>query len=122
MNRVIFTGNLCKDADVRYTQEGKPVCDMRFAVREIFKPENRPTLFLDIVLWGKRAESLSPYLKKGKGILVEGRLDVSKRNADNGKTYTNVKVFANRIEFQGKKDDAANVENTELAESEENDQ
>ena len=104
MNKILLTGNIVKDAELRFTPGGTPVANFPLAVREYRKSGDKQTLFLDLVSWGKRAEALSPYLKKGKGIMVDGRLDITKRSADNGKTYTNVRVYVGELEFLGKKD------------------
>lgn len=103
MNKIVLTGNITKDAELRFTPDGTPVSNFSIGVREYRKKEDKQALFIDIVVWGKRAESLNQYLKKGTGIMVEGRLDVTKRTGENGKTYTNVRVYAGDIEFLGKK-------------------
>ena len=104
MNKVVMSGNITKDAELRFTPDGTPVSNFSIAVREYKKKEDKQTLFIDLFVWGKRAEALNQYLKKGKSILVDGRLDVTKRASDNGKTYTNIKVYVNELEFLGKKE------------------
>ena len=100
MNRITVTGRLTADAELRYTPEGSPVAEFRFAVRDDFleKKENR-TVFVDVVVWGERAERIYKTLLKGKLILIEGRLDIKINKADSGKSYMNVCVYANEIEF-----------------------
>ncbi|MFH1283276.1 MAG: single-stranded DNA-binding protein [bacterium] len=104
MNKIVLSGNIAKDAELRFTPDGTPVSNFPLAVRQYRRKDDKQTLFLDMVVWGKRAEALNTYLQKGKSIIVEGRLDVSKRAAENGKTYTNVRVYVSDLEFVGKKD------------------
>ena len=115
MNKIVITGNIAKDAELRFTPDGTPVSNFSMGVREYRKKDDKQTLFLDLVIWGKRAEALNNYLKKGKGIMVEGRLDVSRRSAENGKTYTNVRVYVNELEFLGKKDPSQDIKAEENA-------
>ena len=104
MNKIIVSGNLVRDAELRFTPQGTPVAEFRMGVRDdmLKKRENR-SVFLDIVLFGQRAEALHKYLLKGKSILVEGRLDVRINKGQDGRTFTNIQVYANRLEFLGRK-------------------
>ena len=76
-NKVIMIGNLTKDPELRYTPQGTPVCSFRIAVNnKIKKGDNveNDTLFIGVVAFGKQAETASKYLLKGRGVLVDGRL------------------------------------------------
>jgi single-strand DNA-binding protein len=104
VNKIIVSGNLVRDAELRFTPQGTPVAEFRLGVRDdmLKKRENR-SVFLDVVLFGQRAELLHKYLLKGKSIMVEGRLDVRINKAQDGRTFTNVQIYANQLEFLGKK-------------------
>jgi len=105
VNKIIVSGNLVRDAELRFTPQGTPVAEFRMGIRDdmLKKRENR-SVFLDIVLFGQRAEALHKYLLKGKSILVEGRLDVRINKSQDGRTFTNIQVYANRLEFLGRKE------------------
>lgn len=107
-NRVIFIGNLTKDPELRYTPQGTAVCSFRLAVTTKFKQQDEykdETLFIDVVVWGKQAESSSQYLAKGKQVLVEGRLQERRWEAD-GQQKSKMEVVAQNVKFMGKKGDS----------------
>lgn len=77
-NKVILMGNLTRDPELRYTPKGTPVANIGLAVNRTWKDESgqqkEEVTFVDISAWGRTAENASQYLKKGRPILVEGRL------------------------------------------------
>ena len=104
-NKVIFIGNLTKDPELRYTPQGTPVASFRIAVNSRYKQSDElksETLFIDIVVFGKQAESCSQYLSKGRSVLVEGRLQ-ERRWESNGQQKSKVEVIANTVRFLSKK-------------------
>jgi single-strand DNA-binding protein len=104
MNLVIFSGNLAKDAKLLSTSTGKSCCVSTLAIREDLRPENKSATFVDIIIWGERAEKLCQYLTKGKSISVIGRLEIVKNTKDNN-TYISPRVVVNTLEFISKKSD-----------------
>ena len=76
INRVVLVGRMTKDVDLRYTQTGKAVGNVTLAVSRPFTNEqgNRDADFIPIVIWGKAAENLANYMKKGNQIGVGGRI------------------------------------------------
>lgn len=104
MNRVILTGNLVKDAQVSNLPSGTPVCDFRIGVIDRSAPKDKETLFLNVSIFGKRAEALAEYLTKGRKVLVEGNLSV-----EQGEKRTFVKVYARQIEFLDRKEAPASL-------------
>lgn len=77
-NKVILMGNLTRDPELRYTPKGMAVARFGLAVNRVWKTETgeqrEEATFVDIDAYGKQAETLSQYVKKGSPILVEGRL------------------------------------------------
>lgn len=77
-NKVILAGNLTRDPELRYTPKGTAVAKLSLAVNRRFKGEDgqqrEEVTYVDIDAFGKQAETISQHLKKGGGILVEGRL------------------------------------------------
>ena len=93
VNKAIVVGNLGRDAEVRYTPGGAPVASFSLATTENWTSKDgekhEQTEWHRIVLWGKTAESLQPYLTKGKQIYVEGRLQTRQwDDKDGNKRYT----------------------------------
>ena len=77
-NKVILMGNLTRDPELRYTPKGTAVASIGLAVNRVWRTEtgeNREeTTFVDCDAFGRTAETLCQYLKKGRPVLVEGRL------------------------------------------------
>lgn len=117
-NKVILIGNLTKDPEIRYTTQGTPVSTLRLAVTTKHKSADEwkdETLFIDIVVFGKQAESCSQYLSKGSPALVEGRLQERSWEKD-GQKKSKMEVVAQSVKFlpkrtggdqQAQRDDAA---------------
>ena len=111
MNKVLLTGNLARDPEVRYTQSGKAVASFSLAVNRRFSRANdgqQPSAdFISIVAWEKLAEFCGNYLTKGSRILVEGRLQARSYDAQDGSKRYVTEVVVQSMEFCGKKVDNA---------------
>lgn len=100
-NKIILIGNLTKDPELRYTPQGTPVATFRLAVNYQYKQgdENKKeTTFIDIVVFGRQAESCSQYLNKGSSALVEGRLQERRWESD-GQQRSKFEVVAQSVKF-----------------------
>src|SRR3989442_208550 len=77
-NKVILAGNLTRDPELRYTPKGTAVTKIGLAVNRTWKNEAGETkeevTFVDVDAWGRQAEVIAQYMKKGHPLLVEGRL------------------------------------------------
>jgi single-strand DNA-binding protein len=77
-NKVILAGNLTRDPELRYTPKGTAVAKIGMAVNRTWKSETgenkEEVTFVDVEAWGRQAEVIGQYLKKGRPVLVEGRL------------------------------------------------
>ena len=107
-NKIILIGNLTKDPELRYTPQGTPVASFRIAVNSKYKQSDgfkEETLFIDIVTFGKQAETCSQYLNKGSSVLAEGRLQERKWESE-GQQRSKVEVVAQTIRFLPKRSDA----------------
>lgn len=104
VNKVILVGNLGKDAEVRVTPGGQSVASFSIATTENWTSKEgekkEQTEWHRIVLWGKTAESLQPYLVKGKQIYLEGRLQTRQWEKEGQKHYT-TEVKADKIVLLG---------------------
>lgn len=97
MNKVILTGRLTKESEVRYTPNGKAVASFTLAVDNGFG-ENKKTDFIPIVVWGNSAEFCGNNLNKGSKVLVDGRLQVRSYDAKDGSKRYVTEVVANYLE------------------------
>jgi len=106
INSVVLVGNLTRDAEMRTTPSGLPVCNMRIAVNERAKDPasgqwiDRPNYF-DVDFFGDRAERISQWLTRGKLIGVEGRLRWREWETQDGQKRQAVSISAGNIEFIG---------------------
>ena len=83
-NKVILVGNLTRDIELRYLQNGTAIGKSAIAVTRKFNAQNgekkEETCFIDIDFWGKVAETANQYLRKGSKVLIEGRLKLDQWN------------------------------------------
>lgn len=104
----IFSG-VCivgRDAEVRYLPSGQAVLNVTVANKVGFG-EKEQTLWVNVALWGKRAEgSLKDYLKKGQQVFVSGELTQREYKANDGTTKTSLELNANIIDLVGKRSDS----------------
>lgn len=102
MNRVDMIGRLVRDAEVKYTQGEKPmvIASLTLAVNRKFKQDGQPTAdFINCKAFGKIAEVIEKYVKKGTKIAVTGRIQTgSYTNKDGNKVYT-TDVMIEELEF-----------------------
>jgi len=103
-NKVILMGNLTRDPELRYTPNGTAVATLGLAVNRKYKVNEEwreETDFFDIVVFGKQAENCSEYLKKGRPVLVDGRLQQRRWETDEGQKRSKVEVVASIVQFLG---------------------
>ena len=103
LNKVVLIGNLGQDPEVRYTQDGKPVCSLSLATSMKWKDKDgkqkTQTEWHRVVLWNKTAEIAQQYLYKGGRIYIEGRLQTRQwQDSDGNKRYT-TEVIANQMKM-----------------------
>lgn len=108
LNKVFLIGNLTRDPDVKYLPSGTACSEFRLAVNRRFRSregeQREETLFIDITTFGKTAEFCGEYLKKGKRILVEGRLKEDTWEAKDGSgKRSKIKVMADSVNFMDAK-------------------
>ncbi|MFN8057568.1 MAG: single-stranded DNA-binding protein [Vicinamibacterales bacterium] len=105
MNKVILVGNLGKDAELRYTPQGSAVSTFSLATTEVWNDKGgqrqERTEWHRVVLWGRPAETLQDYLKKGKQIYIEGRLQTRSWDDKDGNKKYSTEVRADRVVLLG---------------------
>ena len=107
MNRAMLVGRLTKDCELAYTQSGYAVTKLSIAVNKRRKKGDNwedEANYFDITLWGKRGESLQPYLVKGQQVAIDGQLKQDRWEKD-GNKRSRVLIEANDIQLLGSKKD-----------------
>ena len=106
LNRVMLLGNLGADPELRYTQSGQAVLNMRLATTESYLDRNKVrqerTDWHNVVLWGKRGEALAKFLTKGTTIFVEGGLRTSSYDDKEGNKRYKTEIHATNIILAGR--------------------
>ena len=100
-NRVILAGNLTRDPELRFTNDGVPVCSFGLAVNRV-RSKSEEVDFFDISAWRELGETIANYKKKGDPILVEGRLQYRTWEAQDGSKRSKVDVVADNVQFLGR--------------------
>ncbi len=104
LNKVMLLGNLTRDPELRHTPKGSAVADLGVAVNRKVQDGNGgwkdETTFVDVTVWGSAAENAQKYLTKGRGVFIEGRLqmDVWDDKAT-GQKRSKLKVVADNLQF-----------------------
>lgn len=101
LNKVMIIGNLGKDPEMKYTQQGKPVTTFSVAVsrtrRDADGQMKDETEWFRVVAWEKLAETCNEYLRKGSKVYIEGRLQTREYQAQDGQTRQSVEIVANEM-------------------------
>ena len=105
-NKVILLGNLTRDPEVRYTPKGTAVTDLGLAVNRTYTADNgekrEEVTFVDVTFWGRTAEVAAEYLKKGRPVFIEGRLQLdSWDDKQSGQKRTKLKVIGENMQMLG---------------------
>jgi len=103
VNRVLLTGRLTRDPEVRYTPAGHAVASLGVAVNRPYKDPagawQEETCYLSVVVWDRQAELAGEHLKKGSALFVEGRLVSRSWETPEGQKRQTLEVRADRIQF-----------------------
>jgi len=107
-NKVILVGNLTRDIELRYTPDGLAVAKVGLATNRVYtdpttKEKKQEVMFIDVVIFGRAAETSHQYLRKGSQVLVEGRLSLNQWIDNSGQKRSKHEVIAETIKFLGGK-------------------
>ena len=105
-NKVILLGNLTRDPEVRYTPKGSAVCDLGLAVNRQYTLDSgekrEEVTFVDVVLWARLAEIAGEYLKKGRPVFIEGRLQLDTwDDKQSGQKRSKLRVIGETMQLLG---------------------
>jgi len=111
LNRVLLIGNLTRDPEVRYTPKGTAVTEIGLAVNRVYSGEDgekkEEVTFVDVTLWARQAEVAGQYLKKGRPVFIEGRLQLdSWDDKQTGQKRSRLRVVAENLQLLGSRQDA----------------
>jgi single-strand DNA-binding protein len=113
VNRVVLTGNLTRDPELRSLPSGTSVCKMRVAVNSRRKDGasgewvDKPNYF-DVTVWGAQGENCANYLSKGRPVAVDGRLDWREWEAQDGSKRQAIEIIADTVQFLGSREGSGN--------------
>jgi single-strand DNA-binding protein len=103
-NRVVLAGNLTRDPELRFTQEGVPVANFSIAVNRV-RSKSEAVDFFNVSCWRELGERVANYKKKGDPILVEGHLQYRTWQTPDGTKRSAVEVVANNVQFLSRSGD-----------------
>ena len=108
LNKVMLMGNLTRDPEVRYTPKGTAVAEIGLAINRYFSAENgekrEETTFVEVTLWGRQAEIAGEYLRKGRPVFIEGRLQLDTwDDKQSGQKRSKLKVVGEGLQLIGAK-------------------
>ena len=126
LNMVFLMGNLTRDPELRYTPNGQAVANFTVATNRVWKDaegeQKDSAEFTDIVVWGKIAENVTSYLKKGRRVHVIGRLQTRSWEAQDGSKKYKTEVIATDVTFLDRKDSGGSFEGVDTASEDDSDQ
>ena len=110
INRVVMTGNLTRDPELRSLPSGMAVCSLRIACNTRRKGasgewEDKPNYF-DVTVWGAQGENCARFLSKGRPIALDGRLEWREWQDKEGNNRQSIDIIADAVQFLGSRDDA----------------
>jgi single-strand DNA-binding protein len=111
INRVVLTGNLTRDPELRSTPSGMSVCSLRIASNTRRKDNStgewadKPNYF-SVTVWGAQGENCARFLSKGRPVCIDGRLEWREWQGQDGNKRESVEIVADAVQFLGGRDDA----------------
>jgi single-strand DNA-binding protein len=108
INRVVMTGNLTRDPELRNTAGGTSVCSLRIACNTRRKDSSgewvdKPNYF-DVTVWGAQGENCATYLEKGRPVAIDGRLEWREWEDQQGNKRQSVDIIADSVQFLGSRE------------------
>lgn len=103
LNRVIVAGNLTRDPELKVTNTNRKFTNLTIAINDFWKDKDgelmKKTTYLNIIAWGSLAENSVKFLKKGRAIMVEGRIETDRYEDKTGKPQYITRINSNNIVF-----------------------
>ena len=114
-HKIILVGNLGRDPEMRFTPGGQAVCNLNIATNRTWTrdgEQQKETVWFRVTVWGKQAETVNQYLRKGRQVLVEGRMNPDENgnprvwSGNDGQPRASFEVTASTVRFLGGRGDA----------------
>ncbi|HET9885959.1 MAG TPA: single-stranded DNA-binding protein [bacterium] len=126
VNKILISGRLTRDPEVRYTQSGTAVTTLGLASSRAYRDPKETSgwkeevCFVNVVVWAEQAERAGNTMKKGSAVFIEGRLQSRSWETDDGTRRTAMEIRADRVQLLDKRGDAqpAMVRSGDVAEDE----
>jgi len=114
-NKIILVGNLTRDIELKYIQSGAAIAKSAIATSHKYKTQageqKEEVCFLDFDVFGKQAEILNQYVRKGSKVMLEGRLILNRWTAQDGRNRSNHTLRVENFKFLDSKADSQNMQN-----------
>ena len=109
LNKVMLIGNITRDPEIRYTPKGTALVELGLAVNRRYTAENgekrEETTFVDVTLWGRTAEIANEYLRKGRSVYIEGRLQLDTwDDKTTGQKRSKLRVVGEEMQMLGSRE------------------
>ena len=99
----MLIGNLTRDPEVRHTPKGTAVGDFGLAMNMTYRSQDgsdkEEVCYVDVVVWGRQAETCKQYLSKGRQVFIEGRLQLDQWESPQGEKRSRLRIRAERVQF-----------------------
>lgn len=110
VNKVILIGNVTRDPEMKYTPKGTAICDIGLALNHTYKTDSgekrEEVTFVDVTLWGRTAEVAGEFLKKGRPVYIEGRIQMDTwDDKPTGKKRSKLKITGESLQLLGSRDE-----------------
>jgi single-strand DNA-binding protein len=103
INKVLLSGRLTRDPELRYTPSGTAVCSFAVASSRSYKAADgewkEVVAYVNVVTWRKQAELVNEFLKKGSAVFVEGRINSRSWQTEDGQKRSTIEVTAEKVQF-----------------------
>jgi single-strand DNA-binding protein len=111
-NRVVLLGNCTRDPEVKYTPKGTAVTELGLAINRYYSTDGgekrEETTFVDVTLWGRPAEIAGEYIKKGRPVMIEGRLQLDTwDDKQTGQKRSKLKVIGENLQLLGSREEGS---------------
>lgn len=110
-NKVILLGNLTRDPETRSLTSGHTICNLGIAVSRSYQTREgerkEETTFVDVTAFGKQAEVIAKYMRKGKPLMLEGRLKLDQWEAQDGQKRSKLSVILESFQFVGGREESS---------------
>jgi single-strand DNA-binding protein len=104
LNKVLLMGRLTRDPQQRFVSSGQSVCEIGLAINRVFTvngEKREETTFVDCEAWGRDADNIAKFLKKGQPLFIEGRLKFDSWQTKEGEKRSKLRVVVDRFQFIG---------------------